>query len=171
VWQFWALKGIYVRLSSFTSGSIIAIVWAFALSSCAYLIHGKKETIQVTSDPPGAAVTVSDGQTGVTPFSVTVRREQSLIFHFSKEGYQSVDVSDGSEIEARYYAPLLLGILFPPLTVGAAVDSFTGADHAHNADEVSARLYPIAIAGAAPSPSSTPTASNANWLAPSASPN
>ncbi len=64
------------------------------LCSCSLIFHGTSEQIQVNSDPPGATVTLHNGESAVTPFSLTVPRNEDLQLHFSKPGYQSADLTD-----------------------------------------------------------------------------
>jgi hypothetical protein len=129
---------------------LLAAVAAIGLSSCVYLIHGNTDQIEVTSDPPGADVVMSDGQTGVTPFTATTPRDQSIAFHFSKDGYEAADLTDHTKQE---FWPYILGTfdvfhLYPLY----AVDRATGADHEHETDKVSARLVPIVDGSSAAAP-------------------
>src|SRR4029077_13653431 len=79
--------------------AIAAASSALGLSSCLLLFQGTTEEIGVTSDPPGATVTLNNGETKVTPFTITVPREKDLQLHFSKVGYQSSDLVDNSQVE------------------------------------------------------------------------
>ncbi|MBF6569701.1 MAG: hypothetical protein IVW54_12595 [Candidatus Binataceae bacterium] len=115
-------------------------VFAFASAllgtcSCAAIFQGTTEPITVTSDPPGATATLSNGETRVTPFTITVPRQQDLDFHFSKPGYQSTDVVDDAQIEGGYVAADLFTFL-----IGTAIDSATGAYFAHQESMVTAHL-------------------------------
>jgi hypothetical protein len=113
---------------------------SLAVCSCALILQGRTEKIAVNSDPPGALVTLSDGETKVTPFSITVPRNQDLQFHFSKPGYQSTDVSDNSQVEGAYGAVDII-----PLMIPWAIDGSTGAPYKHQQSSVTARLDPIEV--------------------------
>ena len=142
----------------------MAAAFVFAVSSvsacsCALLFQGTIEEINVASDPPGATVTLTDGETKVTPFSITVPREKDLQFHFSKPGYQSVDLSDNSQVE-----PGFLIVDLVPLMLPWAIEASAGAGFAHQQTSVTAHLDPEAgVAGdvptkaIAPSPPATPS--------------
>ncbi len=117
---------------------------SLAICSCALVSHGRTEEIAVTSDPPGATATLANGETHVTPFTITVPREQDLQFHFSKPGYQSADIIDDSRIEGGYLAADLL-ILF----IGWPVDGATGAYFEHQEPSIMVRLDPTATAAPA----------------------
>lgn len=107
-------------------------------SSCATLLfRGSTEEISVNSDPPGATATLDNGETTVTPFSITVPRRSDVHFHFSKPGYESVDFSDDAEPQPQYFYPDLL-VLFIPLV--AETDAWTGAEFEHQESEVFVHL-------------------------------
>ena len=146
---------------AFKRGLVLALTSVLGLTSCAYLIHGNTETIEVNSEPSGANVVASNGETGITPFSITVRRDQSLAFHISKEGYEPVDVYD--DTEAQYPAALLAATGLPG--TGALVDEMTGADHAHKSQQLNIQLQTVGAAKA----NATPTPSS-NWPKPPSSP-
>ena len=104
-----------MKMGSF--GLVWLSVGLMTLSSCAALVHGTTENIDVSSEPPGAAVVVSNGQTGTTPFTMVARRDQGLVFHFSKTGYQSVDVLNESEMETgALVSDLVVAILTVTVT-------------------------------------------------------
>jgi hypothetical protein len=72
---------------------------ALAVSAgCATIAHGSRQTVTVTSDPPGAAVTVLSKQTvkstpGVTPITLELtRRDPDITLRFERDGCQPVDV-------------------------------------------------------------------------------
>jgi PEGA domain len=125
------MKSIWVA-RAFALGAAAA-VW-----SCALLTQGTTEEIQVNSDPPGATVRLNNGETGVTPFSTVVPREQDIQFHFSKPGYQSADLSDNSQVEAGYLVADTIPLLIPWM-----VDASSGAGFAHQQTAVTARLDPV----------------------------
>jgi hypothetical protein len=64
----------------------------FGGSGCATIINGPRQTVVVTSDPSGAAVTVLSGQTvkstpGVTPIELKLpRRDANLTIRVEKPG-------------------------------------------------------------------------------------
>lgn len=164
------------RMPLFRSGLVATLASAFGLSSCLSVARGKTETIEVTSDPPGAQVVVSDGQTGVTPFSIVARRDQGLVFHFSKAGYQSTDITDESLRDSTSNisngAALAMGLvplIGIPFLFSPGIDQATGADHAHRTTEIAAQLSPDgAVPAASPSASATPSVTPSYWMPPDA---
>lgn len=141
-------------------GALLCTVGSVGVCSCALLFQGTTEQINVVSDPPGATVTLNDGETKVTPFSMTAPREKDLQFHFSKPGYQSADVVDNSQVE-----PGFLAVDFIPLVIPWAIDASAGAGYAHQQSDVMAHLDPEGgAAGDVPGrvvvPALSPTPSN-----------
>jgi PEGA domain len=95
------------QVPSAKASIVAALAMAVAATctiACANVRHGNTEEISVASNPQGADVTLNNGMTGVTPFTITVPRERNLVFHFSKEGYQSADVFDQTNVESKYIA-------------------------------------------------------------------
>jgi hypothetical protein len=67
-------------------------------TGCATLVHGPRQTVTITSDPSGAAVTVLSGGTvketpGVTPVKVRLpRRDAKLRLRLEKPGCEPTEV-------------------------------------------------------------------------------
>jgi hypothetical protein len=145
---------------------LAGVLWALLLAagsvtacSCGLLFQGTTEEINVASDPPGATVTLSDGETKVTPFSITVPRQKDLQFHFSKPGYQSAEVADNSQVEFGY-----MMADFIPLMLPWTIDAAAGAGYAHQQASVTAHLDPlegtasdVSVKTNVPLPPATPT--------------
>lgn len=106
------------------------------------------------SEPSGATVVDNDGNTRVTPFTMIVKRNEDLQFHFSKPGYQSEDIADDAQVEGGYLAA---DILFP---IAWGIDAASGAYQQHQQSVVVAHLDPLpAPAAVAPQKTqSVPTA-------------
>ena len=106
-------------------------------ASCALIFQGSTEEITVTSEPPGATVTLNTGETKTTPFTMTVPRNQDLQLHFQKAGYQPVNIADNSRVE-----PIAIIVDGIPLMIPWAVDASAGAGYEHQQSTVAAHLTP-----------------------------
>ena len=138
-------------------GALFFAIGSAGVCSCALIFQGTTEEINVASDPPGATVTVNDGETKVTPFSMTAPREKDLQFHFSKPGYQSADVADNSQVEGGL---LIFDVI--PLMIPWSIDAAAGAGFAHQQTTVTAHLDPLSGAGEdVPSKAAAPLAPSA----------
>ena len=96
-------------------------------TSCATITRGVHEKLSIISDPPGADVTLSTGEKGVTPATfVKNRRGEPFTVTITKPGYvsQTVKVEShggGTGGTAMAGNALVGGV------VGIAIDASTGA--------------------------------------------
>ena len=83
--------------------TLIGIACVLSLSGCATIAHGTQQRVTVTSDPPGATVTIlsidAAGSTtagtrlGLTPLEAKLtRRDPRLVLRFEHDGCPSRDV-------------------------------------------------------------------------------
>lgn len=91
------------------------IIILFFISGCATMVRGTDELLQVTSEPSGVNAELSTGQSGTTPCSFVLKRNQSCIVKFSKEGYHT---------ESMTVYPTLAGA---GVILGGLIDYGTGA--------------------------------------------
>jgi hypothetical protein len=84
-------------------------------SGCATMIRGTDEPLSITSEPSGALAEVSDGQKCTTPCQVKLKRNQSVMIKYTKEGY---------EPESLSVFPTLAGA---GVILGGVIDYGTGA--------------------------------------------
>ncbi len=94
---------------------IFIILFALIGSGCATMIRGTEEPLNITSEPPGALAEVSDGQKCTTPGTVKLKRNQSVMIRYTKEGY---------EPESLSVFPTLAGA---GVILGGVIDYGTGA--------------------------------------------
>src|ERR1700761_152127 len=62
-------------------------------ASCATMIRGTRDNLQLSSVPEGANAALADGESCKTPCSVTLARNTSTVVTFSKDGCESQMVS------------------------------------------------------------------------------
>ena len=65
----------------------ISLLSLVLFSSCATIINGKTQTIEVSSNPSGAVVEVDGLAAGITPLTLKVPRNKDHTLHIFKEGY------------------------------------------------------------------------------------
>lgn len=112
------------------------------LSSCATITRGVHEKLKVQSDPPGATVTLSTGETGVTPATfVEKRRRDSFTVTVSKPGYVSETVTVQSKAGGTG-GTAMAGNLLVGGAIGMGVDAGTGAYDSLYPNPVSVKLAP-----------------------------
>lgn len=113
------------------------------LTSCATVIRGTHDKLQVQSDPPGANVALSSGERGVTPVTFVKKRTDNFLVTVSKSGFQPQSVPIVSKFSASGGAAAL-GNAVAGGVIGAIVDGSSGATKALYPNPVVVNLVPLA---------------------------
>jgi len=147
---------------------LVSLLLTVALTNCALMSHGTRETISVTSDPVGAhAEMTCDGKPAgesITPGAITIKRRHDVCdLTFTKEGYDTAKVALTSSPAKSFWADFgviaaaggataiaesgnnIGMVLVIPVTLGAAaltllVDKLSGAYYEWSPHEVNAKL-------------------------------
>jgi hypothetical protein len=109
----------------------------FLLASCATMIHGKDQTIAITSQPPGAIVYYEGETLGTTPLEVSLPRKIDHDITVVKQGFHQEDV----EIKRKLSATTLLYAL-PLGIVWFGIDNINGAQFEFE-EELKVQLKPL----------------------------
>lgn len=95
---------------------LFALLAATALSAgCATIIRGTDQQVSVNTNPVGALVTFSNGQSCNSPCTITTKRNQQLQLNISK---------DGCATQTATMVPALAG---GGVLLGGLIDYGTGA--------------------------------------------
>ena len=126
-----------MKLSVFYSRMSLAAVMSSAvlLSSCAAIIHGSTQTVHVTSQPAGAAITVDEKPAGTTPADLKVSRKTSHLVELTLPGYKRYEVT----LEPKFNSTTMGNILAGGI-IGMSVDHSTGAENTLHPERVDALL-------------------------------
>ena len=112
------------------------------LAGCASISHGTTEQVALTTEPPGAACTLSRQSLSIatvaqTPGVALVQRDKrDILATCSKPGYQTAIRTLHSGVADSSFGNILVGGL-----IGVAIDSANGADNEYPAS-VSIPLTP-----------------------------
>lgn len=102
--------------------TVIIFTALFLLVGCGAIFTGTKQEISINSNPPGAKVTIKPtGQTGITPFTVSLEKKNQYTLLFEMEGYKPKEAFIDRNMRAGI---LILDILNG--LVGVVVDAATG---------------------------------------------
>ena len=113
---------------------------------CATIIHhGGKQSILINSDPSGAMATIDGTMKLETPGQAKLKRGQTHIVIFDKEGYESSKAFVDHDFSGWVFGNLGFGGL-----IGLAVDFGTGAAWNLEPGTVSATLTPLKAEAATP---------------------
>lgn len=157
-----SLGRLSMTFMSSTTSRLIAVGVAFAslafFSGCASITRGTKDTLVVESDPSGATVRLSTGESGKTPTSFQLPRKNALDVYIDKEGYESLTVRVSSQISGAGATGMAGNVLVGGV-IGIGVDAFTGASKDLRPNPVKVTLVPLKPKVAEPMPIAvTPTA-------------
>ncbi|MBI5363606.1 MAG: hypothetical protein HZA53_10545 [Planctomycetes bacterium] len=98
------------------------------LASCATVMTGHQDTIEVLSTPPGAKFTTNTALSGVTPAKVQVSDEVDVEFTFTMDGYTPLTAESKKRISGWVLGNILIGGI-----IGLCIDSISGGMHTHDA--------------------------------------
>jgi|TARA_B110000116_G_scaffold200829_1_gene175752 hypothetical protein len=77
--------------------------------SCATIMTGHTDYIELNSNPTGATYKTNGGLVGVTPGGITVNEKEDVVVMFSKEGYQETAIQIPSRTSKWVWGNLLIG--------------------------------------------------------------
>jgi hypothetical protein len=120
----------------FSRHSLMLISVVLLASGCATMIRGTEERLEVTSEPTGAAVELSDGRAAVTPAQFETARKKTLIVKVSKEGYFTEAITVTPK-------PAVSGVLLSAVFISWAFDYRNGAAYSLKPNPVHAVLRAI----------------------------
>lgn len=105
------------------------------LVSCASVINGSKQKVEIKSQPAGASVRINSVDSGVTPQTAVLSRKMSHRIELQKSGYRLYEV-----VLEPAYNNMPMGNMIAGGIVGLVVDSSTGAANTLHPDKVDAVL-------------------------------
>lgn len=129
-----------------TGAALASLVF---INGCASVTRGTKDTLVVESEPGGAVVRLSTGQTGKTPTSFQLPRKKAFDVYVEKEGYEPLTVHISSQISGKGSLGLAGNALVGGL-IGVGVDAMTGAAKDLKPNPVKVTLVPLKKIEAAP---------------------
>lgn len=119
-----------------------ALAFVALFSGCASVTRGTKDTLVIESDPAGATVRLSTGQTGKTPTSFQLPRKHGFDVYIEKEGYEPLTVHVSSQVSGTGAAGMAGNVLVGGL-IGVGVDAMTGATKDLRPNPVKVSLVPL----------------------------
>jgi hypothetical protein len=99
-----------------------ATILPFAVGGCATVINGTSQDYEMSSQPQGAKVTLSNGQSCVSPCKISLKRRNDLTATVELDGYKTEKVYIQSRTGGAGVGNILLGGV-----IGAGVDASNGS--------------------------------------------
>lgn len=132
-------------------GGLMLVPLLGLAGGCATITRGTTEAFVVESEPPGANVRLSTGETCRTPCTLKKKRKESFVVHIEKEGYEPVEVQVTNQVAGGGAAGMAGNVIFGGL-VGAGVDAASGAMLELVPNPVKVKLVPLGAARPQPEP-------------------
>ncbi|WP_380878835.1 hypothetical protein ACFB49_18880 [Sphingomonas sp. DBB INV C78] len=120
---------------------------ALLLSACATVTRGTKQSYAITSKPEGAAVTLTTGETCVTPCKLKLKRKNEFTARLTKEGYEPAEAKVESKFSGGGGAAAAGNILIGGV-IGAVVDGTNGSLNSLFPSSLDVEMKPVAVAAA-----------------------
>lgn len=125
---------------------IMLILPLLALSTgCATVTRGTTEAMIIETDPAGANVVLSTGETCMTPCTLEKKRKDGFDVTIEKAGFESVEVKVVSQT-ATAGATGMAGNVIVGGLIGMAVDAGSGATKELSPNPLQVKLVPAAVA-------------------------
>jgi hypothetical protein len=116
------------------STSLLALM-SVSAGGCATVMHGTHQDLTFKSEPDGAKVALSTGQTCTAPCTFSVKRGDDLRVDFERAGYKAEYVYVQSRLGAATFGNVIAGGI-----IGGVVDGSNGASNHLYPSPVSVRL-------------------------------
>lgn len=115
---------------------------AILLSACASITRGTHEVLQIETDPSGANVALSIGESCVSPCSLKLKRKDGLHVSIVKDGYHTVETDVNTQIASGGSAGMAGNILLGGF-IGAGIDASSGALNEFTPNPLKITLVPL----------------------------
>ena len=104
------------------------------LSGCATLAHGTTQSVGISSNPPGASVSIDGMSYGQTPVMATLRRKDNHLVRLELAGYEPYETTLTRETSGWAVADFLC------LLIGLAIDAVSGGLYNITPEQISVGL-------------------------------
>lgn len=136
---------MYLRLGA-------AVLVVSSLSACATITRGTKTKYSIVSEPAGADVMLTTGQTCVTPCKIKLKRKLDFTARITKEGYEPHETKVESKLSGGGGVAGAGNILLGGV-IGGIVDGTNGSMNSLFPDKIEAKLVPVAAVAPIADPS------------------
>jgi len=109
----------------------IILLFLFSLSSCATIISGSRQKVEITSEPISAKVFINEIEVGNTPNQQNLKRNQNYNLVLKFEGYETYEINLERKFNAWFIGNIALGGI-----IGIIIDPITGAMHKLKPEEI-----------------------------------
>ena len=100
-------------------------------SSCATIISGSRQNVEIASEPSSAKVYINEIEIGNTPVQKNLKRNQDYNLVLKLDGYETYETILEKKFNAWYIGNIAFGGL-----IGIIIDPITGAMHKLKPEEI-----------------------------------
>lgn len=122
---------------------LLAMAGFSALTGCATITRGTTEAYNVTSEPSGALVTFSTGETCTTPCVLEKKRNEPFVLSVAKEGYEPYDIQVDSESCPDTASTTIGNLVMVGSILWCSIDAVLGSNQDLVPNPGVAKLIPI----------------------------
>ena len=101
------------------------------LSSCATIISGSRQNVEIASEPSAAKVYINEIEIGTTPIQQNLKRNQEYNLMLKLDGYATYETKLEKKFNAWYIGNIAFGGL-----IGIIIDPITGAMYKLKPEEI-----------------------------------
>ena len=113
----------------------ILLLSVLLLSSCATIISGSRQNVEITSEPISAKVYINEIEIGETPVQKNLKRNQEYQLTLKLDGYKTYETKLEKKFNVWYIGNVLIGGI-----IGLVIDPITGAMHKLKPEEIDGNL-------------------------------
>lgn len=117
---------------------IAATILPFILCSCACLVNGTRQQVQINSNPAGADISLNGIPSGKTPNSISLARGETHQVQITKEDYMATSQTIGHRLSGWFWLDLCF------YAIPGLVDLGVGSAYNLEPETINAQLQPIA---------------------------
>ncbi|SEA22580.1 PEGA domain-containing protein [Bizionia paragorgiae] len=111
------------------------LVSVLFLSSCATIVSGSRQNVEITSEPSAATVFINEIEIGNAPVQKNLKRNQDYQLTLKLDGYKTYETKLERKFNAWYLGNISIGGL-----IGIIIDPITGAIHKLKPEEINGNL-------------------------------
>ncbi|MEX0722141.1 MAG: PEGA domain-containing protein [Balneolaceae bacterium] len=126
---------------------ILIITVCIVITGCGTIFKGSSADLKVNSSPSGATIYVNDINKGITPQTLSLKRNKDYIISFQSEGYEEVKMEINKKFDV---GTSVVGNIFSWGILGLLVDMGTGAAYSLEPHDLQANMNELRVAGFIP---------------------
>jgi len=133
-----------------------ALLCAASLSACATITRGKRQNYVIETDPAGAQIALSTGETCTSPCQLRLRRRAGFTVTARMDGYEPTEANVQAQVRTGGGVAAAGNIVFGGL-IGGAVDASNGSMNDLVPNPLRITMRPSGSAPAASTTTGTPS--------------